>query len=460
MVSNISIFGLGRVGLVTAACIAKKGYRVVGVDPNDRILRSVRNGKPPFFEPKLAEYLEEVVRSGKLSVTDDPSSTTQSDLAFITVGTPSNRNGSVNLNYVKNAAAMIGRSLRASVVHQTIVVKSTVTPGTARNIVKPIVQKESGKTAARHFSLCSSPEFLREGNAIDDTEFPDRLIIGGEEHEAINRLVDFYREFHGDHKPTVVRTTHESAELMKYANNAFLATKISFINCIANIAELIPFADIKTIAAGIGLDPRIGHQFLNAGLGWGGSCLPKDLKALARFSKALGYNPKLIEAVADRNSQQWRKGLQFAKRALGSLDRKRIAVLGFAFKPNTDDTRDAVSIRIIDGLVREGARVALYDPSAMAKAQAVFQNTIAYAKNPIKCIEGADCCIIVTEWKEFKSIPPTTFVEKMREPVLIDGRRIFDAEEFQKAGTKFFAIGLGPSTEAKNRNHDLCYAPD
>jgi UDPglucose 6-dehydrogenase len=443
---TISIFGLGPVGLVTAVCFAKKGHRVLGIDPDHHRLEKIRTTEPPFFEPRLAEYLKEVVGDGALSVTDDPLSNVQSDLAYITVGTPSNRDGSIDLTYVENAATAIGQSLRDSGHYQLVVIRSTVTPGTARNLVKPVIERESGKTAGKEFGLCSNPEFLREGNAIQDAEFPDRIILGSEDPEATKKLEDFCKEFHSEHTPPIIRTTHENAELIKYANNAFLAMKVSFINIIANIAERVSGADVQAIAAGIGLDERVGSRFLNAGLGWGGSCFLKDLRALLSYSRALGYDADLIEAVIRANEEQKQRAVELAKQALGSLRKKRIALLGLAFKPQTDDIREAVSIPIIRALLAEGATVVAYDPAAMQNARTIFRDRINYAKDQIECIDRADCCIIVTEWKQFRTIPPSTFIERMRQPIVIDGRRVYDADEFLRAGIQFSGIGLGPKT--------------
>jgi nucleotide sugar dehydrogenase len=442
----ISVFGLGPVGLVTAVCFARKGHQVIGIDPDLDRLEKIRRAEPPFFEPKLKEYLTEAVTNGAFSVADEPSANARSNLAFITVGTPSREDGSIDLTYVKNAAKAIGQSLRQTTHYQLVVVKSTVTPGTARTLIKPILENESRKTAGKDFGLCSNPEFLREGNAVHDAELPDRIVIGSEDPEAVARLENFYKEFHGHSMPPVVRTTYENAELIKYANNAFLATKVSFINTIANIAERIPNADVQTIARGIGLDERIGSRFLNAGLGWGGSCFPKDLNALVSLSKTLGYSAELIEAAISTNQKQEQRAIQLAKQALGSLEGKRLAILGLAFKPETDDMREAVSIPLVQGLLAEGANVTAYDPAAMQNARRIFQDTITYAEDPYDCINQADCSIIVTEWDDFKTISPNEFAKRMRSPVVIDGRRIYNRDKFIEAGIQFSAIGLGPRT--------------
>ncbi|HXZ89958.1 MAG TPA: UDP-glucose/GDP-mannose dehydrogenase family protein [Candidatus Dormibacteraeota bacterium] len=441
---KISVFGLGRLGLVTAACFATRGHTVFGIDTDLRRTRSARNGEPLFFEPNLKRYLTRAIRKGFLTVIQDDSLSPGSDLAMITVGSPAQKDGSINLTYLKQAAKTIGRSLRTANAYQLVVVRSTVTPGTTRNVVKPILEKESAKEAGRQFGLCSNPEFLREGNAINDILHPDRIIIGSEFAEDAKRLGTFYKRFYRNNSPPILATTHENAELIKYASNAFLATKVSFVNCIANIAERIPGADVSVVASGIGMDPRIGSQYLKAGLGWSGSCLPKDVSALQRFSSTLGYKAELIEATAKTNHMQFRRAVQFAKSALVSLRGKRVAVLGLAFKPNTDDVRSAISIQVVRALLKQRARIVAYDPAAMESTRTLFKNRIEYASDAIDCIRGADCAIIVTEWNEFKSILPHIFIKQMRHPIVIDGRRIYDPERFTQTGVRFLAIGLGP----------------
>ena len=427
-----------------AVCLAKHGYKVVGIDPDSHVIAKLGKGEAPFYEPQIDEYLAHGLKSENFTATDSPAANSRSDVAYIVVGTPSRSDGSIDLSYVEQAAKMIGQSLRVAERYQLIVVKSTVTPGTARNLVRPTVEKESGKKSGVNFSVCSNPEFLREGNAVHDTEVPDRIIIGSDDLAAIKKLEDFYREFHGEKLPPIIRTDFENAELTKYASNAFLATKVSFINCIASIAERVPNADVKSIAAGIGLDRRIGSEFLNAGLGWGGSCFPKDLNALLSFSKGLGYGAELIAAAVDTNNRQAHKAIGFAKQALGSLAGKRVSVLGLAFKPETDDMRSAVSVSIIDGLLQEDTKVTVWDPEAMDNARRIFGDRIGYARSALDCLEQADCCIVATEWAEFKSLSPRAFIQKMRSPVVVDGRRVYGVKEFKEAGIHLLAVGLGP----------------
>ena len=444
---RILILGLGRVGLLTAVSFAKKGFKVVGIDPDRQKLEQIRKLKTPFFEPGLDHHLKEVTKKGILTVADAMCEVQRSDVVYITVGTPSGRNGSVDLTQIRSAARTIGHALRENKDHATVVVKSTVTPGTSTKVVRPIIERESGKSPGSDLGLVSNPEFLREGNGLYDSEFPDRIVMGSNDDKAMDRLETLYRKFHGTSIPAVIRTTHENAELIKYASNAFLATKISFINTIATIAERIPGADVSTVARCIGLDSRIGSAFLNAGLGYGGSCFPKDIRALSRFSRLLGYAPRLVEETSEVNSRQAEKAIEFARRMLGSVRRKKAAILGLAFKPETDDIREAVSLRIIRRLLRMGAQITAYDPVAVDVVKQIFRNQIKYAQSAKQCITEADLAILVTEWKEFKRLTPNDFVSLMRTPVVFDGRRIYEPKEMQKAGICFSAIGLGPTSE-------------
>jgi UDPglucose 6-dehydrogenase len=433
---------LGYVGLATAICLAKKGHHVIGIDPDMEKVKTVNSGRAPFFEPQFDRYLEDAVRRKTLAATQGPIANTESAIAYITVGTPSKPGGSIDLAYVETAARDVGRALRKSLSYQLVVVKSTVIPGTARKVVRPIIEKESGKRCGKAFGLCSNPEFLREGHAIHDTFRPDRIIIGSEDHEAIRKLEDFYLDFHKPRIPPLIKTTHENAELIKYANNAFLATKVSFINTIASIAERIPRVDVTVVARGIGLDPRVGAEFLNAGLGYGGSCLPKDLAALISLCRSLDYEPELLEAVAVVNRGQLLKAVEWAFRKLKLLRGKRVAILGLAFKPNTNDMRDAVSIRIVRSLLEKGARIVVYDPKALKTAKRIFSGPVEYADSAKECLKDADGAILVTEWEEFKRITPQQFRKLMRNPLVYDGRRIYDPYAMANGGVDFVAIGL------------------
>ena len=440
---RISIVGTGYVGLCTAIAFATKGYKVITSTHNPIKATSINKGIPPFYEPSLQESLQKVVRNGYLKCTlDREKAILNTDITFIAIATPSQPNGSINLQHIKNSTREIAEALNKKDKYHLIVVKSTVVPGTTQNVVKPLLEKYSNKQCSINFGLCMNPEFLREGSALHDTLQPDRIIIGEHDKKSGDTLEALYQDFYGDKTPPTIRTNLPTAELIKYANNAFLATKISFINTIANICQKIPGTDVKTIAKAIGIDKRINPLFLNAGLGYGGSCFPKDVKALIAFSKNLGYNPELLNAVEKVNETQPYKAIELCKKILGNLQDKQIAILGLAFKPNTDDMREARSIPIINQLLKEGVNVTAYDPVAISNAKSIFGNKIKYASSAIECLKNADCCILVTEWDEFKKLKPENFIKSMRQPVLIDGKRIYNPKQFSQK-LMFAAIGLG-----------------
>jgi len=439
---SISIVGTGYVGLCTAVGFASKGYKVVASTQDPEKVELINKGIPPFFEDGLEDVLRKVVKKGYLKcLVDREQAVLNTEITIISVSTPSKPDGSINLQFIESSAQEIGEALNKKDAYHLVVVKSTVVPGTTENVVKPSIEKSSDKRCGVNFGLCMNPEFLREGSALYDTLHPDRVIIGEHDKKSGDILENLYRDFLGEEMPPMVRTNLPTAELIKYANNAFLATKISFINAIANICEKIPGADVTVIAEGIGLDKRINPLFLNAGLGYGGSCFPKDVKALIAFSKSLGYSPMLFNAVEDVNSVQPYQAVKLAKKLIGNLEGKRVAVLGLAFKPNTDDMREAVSIKVINKLLEEGASVVAYDPKAIINARYVFGDKIEYANSSIECLEDAECCIVVTEWEEFKHLEPEDFIKHMKSPSVIDGRRIYNPQKFSRR-LKFAAIGL------------------
>ncbi len=443
MKDKVSVFGLGYVGLTIACCLASRNFKVIGYDINEEKIKLIKKAKLPFYEPKLDKLLEKAVKEGSLTCTTNPTEAiVESNVTFIAVGTPSNPDGSVNLSYIKSSAETIGEALKEKSEWHLIAIKSTVPPGTTMNIVKPIIEEKSGKECGEDFGLCMNPEFLSEGTAVENFMNPDRIIIGESDKKSGDQLEKLYREFYGEKCPPILRTNPVNAELIKYASNAFLATKISFINEIANICQKIPEADVNVVAKGMGLDKRIGPQFLRAGLGFGGYCLPKDLRALIHHSRKLGYEPKLLEAVEKVNLEQPLKAIKLAEELIGSLKGKTVAILGLSFKPGTDDMREAVSITIINKLLEKGAKVKAYDPKAIPNAKKIFGGKIEYADNQINCIKDAHCCIIVTEWPEFKKLKPEDFKKHMKTPAIIDGRRIFKPEKF-KERVLYEAIGLG-----------------
>jgi UDPglucose 6-dehydrogenase len=452
---RISIVGTGYVGLCTAVGFATKGYKIITSTHDKQKATLINEGISPFYEPDLQEKLQKVVGDDHLKCTQNrQEAILNTDITFIAVATPNKPDGSINLQYIKTAAKEIGQALNKKDEHHLVVVKSTVVPGTTQNVVKPIIEKQSRKHCGVNFGLCMNPEFLREGSALYDTLNPDRVIIGEYNKKSGDVLEALYQNFYGKKMPSLIRTNLSTAELIKYANNAFLATKISFINTIANLCEKILGADVNVVAKGIGLDQRIGSLFLNAGLGYGGSCFPKDIKALIAHSRNLGYCPELLEAVENVNETQPYKAIQLCKSVVGDLKGKKIAILGLSFKPNTDDMREARSIPIINQLLKEGANITAYDPAAVRNAKTIFTNKVKYATSAIECLKNADCCIIVTEWDEFIKLKPEDFTQNMRQPILIDGRRIYNPEEFSQK-LKFTAIGLHISMNSLRDSQDF-----
>jgi UDPglucose 6-dehydrogenase len=446
--TRISVLGIGYVGLCTAVAFASRGYHVIASTHDAEKSAKINEGIPPFYEPNLQNLLEESVKDGKLICLANKTeeAVLSTDLTFNAVGTPSRPDGSIDLKFIETSSEDIGRALRKKKNYHVIVVKSTVVPGTTQDIVKPILEKESGKKCGSEFGLCMSPEFLRQGSAFEDTIHTDRIVIGEYDKESGDLLDKTYREFYGNDVPQTIRTTLSTAELIKYASNSLLATKISYINTIANLCEKIPGADVRVVATATGLDKRIGPLFLNAGLGYGGSCFPKDIKALIAYSRNLGYNIELLESVEDVNKTQPLKAVQFCEEMLGDLKGKRVAILGLAFKAETDDMREARAIPIINNLLEKGATVIAYDPVAIPIAKTILSDKVNYATSAVECIKNADCCIIVTEWDEFKKLTPGQFTKNMKTPVLVDGRRIYNPREYSQ-NMKFRAIGLGPMSD-------------
>ena len=452
MKKRISVIGLGYVGLCTALTLADKGYKVIAIDSNSEKITKLNKGIPYFFEPGLKEKLRLNLQKSNIQFLHDriPTAILKTDLTFVTVGTPNKFDGNIDLQYIKSVSHDLGKALYKKTAYHLIVIKSTVTPETTQNLVKPILEQESKKKCGLDFGLCVNPEFLRQGSAFKDALHSDRIIIGEYNKKSGDILENFYHNFYDKNISPIVRTNLSTAEIIKYASNSLLATKISFINMIANICEKIPNADVKTVAAAVGLDKRINPSFLNAGIGYGGSCFPKDVKALIAYSKKIGYYPQLLESVNNTNEAQPLKVVERCKGLLENQKEKLIAILGLAFKPETDDMRNSQVIPIIDKLTRIGAQVIVYDPVAIPVAKTIFKDKIQYAASAIECLANADCCILATEWDEFKKLKPKDFIRHMKKPILIDGRRIYNPQEFNKKMT-FFAIGLGCQEQQLDR---------
>ena len=433
---KIGIIGLGFVGLSFASVLATKGYSVIGVDADKEKLEKIKNGIVPFYEPKLQSMLRRSLNVG-LKISSNILAIKKCNLIFVTVGTPQKRNGEIDLTMIKNVTNKIGKLLSKTQHKPIIIIKSTVIPGTTQNVILPILQRISGKNVGKDFGLLTNPEFLRETMAVNDTLHPHVIVLGGDNDIFLKRARRFYSNLH--HSVPIVLTNYSTAEIIKYANNSFLATKISFINQIASICEEIPDANIDDVAKTIGLDPRIGNLFLDAGPGYGGSCLPKDIKAIINFSTKAGINPTLLTAVEKTNKQQINNIIKLIKQNIGKIHGRKIAVLGIAFKPETDDIRDSVSVELVNRLIKLGAKITIHDPKAIENTKKIFKNKIKYQKVVSTAVKDCKCAIIMTAWKQYEKINNKT-IEHMAKKFIIDSRRIISDK---KLNAKYFAIGLG-----------------
>ena len=444
---RVTIFGTGYVGLVTGTCLAEVGNDVVCVDVDAGKIARLGRGEIPIYEPGLEPLVRANFKSGRLRFTTDAQAAmANAQVVFIAVGTPPDEDGSADLTHVLEVARTIGRTLTKAVV---VVNKSTVPVGTA-DLVRAAI---SGELAARGaeiaFDVVSNPEFLKEGDAVQDCMRPDRIIIGADSARAVDVLKVLYAPFNRNHE-RIVAMDVRSAELTKYAANAMLATKISFMNEIANIAEQVG-ADVEQVRRGIGSDPRIGYHFIYPGAGYGGSCFPKDVKALAYSSRAHGHAPRLLDAVEDVNAAQKRKLFSLVSRHFeGRLAGRTIAVWGLAFKPNTDDMREAPSRTLLEELWGAGARVHAYDPEAASEAERIYgrREDFVLGDDPYAALDNADALVVVTEWKAFRSPDLERIRASLKEPVIFDGRNIFEPKAIEAAGIAYYGIGRGRSVIA------------
>lgn len=429
---NIAVIGTGYVGLVTGTCFADLGNKVTCIDIDERKIETLREGGVPIYEPGLEEVIRRNVAAGRLDFsTSYPEGLADAEFVFIAVGTPSGVDGEADLQYVRMAAETIGETMDHPLI---IINKSTVPVGTG-DWVADIIRRRQPEPVP--FAVVSCPEFLREGSALADFINPDRVVLGSLDREAAEKVA----QLHLPLRAPIMLTDLRTAEMIKYASNAFLATRISFINEIANICEKLG-ADVKEVAAGMGYDKRIGRAFLDAGVGYGGSCFPKDVKALEYMGLVHGAHPALLRAVMDINRDQRRQVVHKLRELVGSLDGKRIGLLGLAFKPNTDDMRDAPSLEVAHILAREGAEVRGYDPVAMAVAERVMPE-IVMCKTPYALAEGCDALVLMTEWNEFKHLDLARIRGLMRTPVVLDGRNVYEPQAMWEAGFLYRGIGRG-----------------
>ena len=431
---NICVVGTGYVGLVTGAVFADLGNDVVCVDNATKKIEALRAGQMPIYEPGLEEMVARNKDDGRLTFsTDLPGGVRQADVIFIAVGTPPKESGETDLSQVEAVASEIGRSLDRSKV---VVNKSTVPVGTGE-FVREVITRHQPRPL--DFDVVSNPEFLREGSAIEDTLRPDRIVIGAPNQQVAMTLVELYAPLE---RPMII-TDLPSAEVIKYASNAFLAAKISFINAIANICEAAG-ADVSQVMKGMGLDSRIGMQFLQAGLGYGGSCFPKDVDSLIHTASRLGYDFKLLRSVVEINRERAAHLVEMMRKAMGPLEDKTVAVLGLAFKPNTDDMREAKSLEVVRALHAAGAQIRAYDPVAMENARSMMPPGVVFCESAFEAAAGADGVTLLTEWNEFKYLNLDRLRGLLRRPLIFDARNLYEPERMRRLGFEYYSIGRKP----------------
>ena len=439
---NITVIGSGYVGLVSGACLADLGNNVVCLDVDSKKIEMLQSGQVPIYEPGLDDVIARNVAAGRLRFTTDVADSVAHGLIqMIAVGTPSGEDGSADLQYVVAAARAIGRVMTE---YKVIVDKSTVPVGTADKVRKAVQEQLDKRGVQIDFSVVSNPEFLKEGAAIDDFNRPDRIVIGAADPQAIEQMRKMYAPFQRNHDRLIVMDV-KSAELTKYAANAMLATRISFMNELANLAEKVG-ADIEQVRKGIGSDQRIGYHFLYSGCGYGGSCFPKDISALQRTGEEYGLPMQVLDAVERVNDAQKTVLLQkIDKHFCGDLKGKHFALWGLAFKPGTDDMRAATSRVVLEGLWKRGATVTAFDPVAIEETRRIYggRTDLQYAGNPLEALKNADALIIVTEWKAFKSPDFSVVKEALKHPVIFDGRNLYEPRLVEDAGLVYYGIGRG-----------------
>ncbi len=431
---HIGIIGTGYVGLVTGVCFAEFGVFVTCVDKDEKKIKELKKGVISFYEPGLEDLINKNIKNGRLRFSTRIHDAADSSLViFIAVGTPPRGDGSADLSYVENVAGEIAENIKG---YKVIVMKSTVPVGTGERLRKVISKRLKEKV---DFDIVSNPEFLREGSAIEDFMRPNRVIIGARSQQAVAILKDLYRPLYLIETPFVI-TNIETAELIKYASNSFLAAKISFINEISNLCEKVG-ADVHVVAKGMGLDQRIGSKFLHPGPGFGGSCFPKDTRALLTIADNRGVELGIVKSVIAANERQREYMLDKIKKGMGEIKGKSISVLGLSFKPNTNDMREAPSVYIIKNLIKEKAKIKVFDPVAMDDARKIFNKNIKYAKEAYDCVKGADAVVIVTEWNEFRNLDLVKVRKLLKSPYFFDLRNIYEPEKMKKLGFRYFSVG-------------------
>ena len=425
-IGKISIIGSGYVGTVSAACFAELGHDIICIDVDEEKVRQINAAIPPIYEEGLEDLLKKHVGKNLQATSDYDYAIKNSDISFICVGTPSGDDGSIDLSIIRAASASLGRAIANKGTYHVVVVKSTVVPQTTENVVLPIIEEYSNKRAGVDFGIAMNPEFLREGKAVYDFMHPDKIVVGAIDERSGDAVSQLYQSLDCE----ITRTDPKTAEMIKYVNNSFLATKISFSNEIGNICKKLGI-DTYEVMQAVGKDFRISPSFLNSGAGFGGSCFPKDVKALIGKAKEINYSPILLESVVKVNEQQPLRMVELLNDKIGSVKGKQIAVLGLAFKNDTDDIRESRSIPILAKLLQLGAKVTAYDPMAADNMKRIYgADKIKYCDNALNALTGADACLVMTEWAEFKNLDFEFGVMKHR--IVIDGRHMIQADKLQQ----------------------------
>jgi len=444
--NSVSVFGLGKLGLPAAACLANKGYKVIGVDLNRELVKAVNEGKNPYHEPGLTELVGKV-KDSLSATTDGGYAALNSAVSMIIVPTPSQDDGSFATKYVEEAAEQISASLKEKQGFHMVALISTVLPGASRNIIIPLMERVSGKKCGRDFGFCYSPEFIALGSVIRDFTNPDVILIGESDPESGDILAGIYRTV-CPNNPPMVRTNLHNAELAKISLNAYITMKITFANTLAEIAESMPGGDADVISEMLGHDSRIGRKYLSGGMAFGGPCFPRDNKAFASVARRYGCQAKLAATTDTVNDDQVARTVALIAGQLGEMKNKNVAVLGLTYKPDTDVIEESAAVKIVDRLRKLGAAVSVYDPAGMENTRrALGTDGIAYADSATACLEGTDFCLLATPWPEFKNLKPEDFIKHMKQPVLLDCWRIYDRDEFSRR-LKYTCLGRNSRSAA------------
>ncbi len=435
---SISVFGIGKLGFPLVACLASKGYKVIGYDVNPETIKCVNERKPRIFEPNLVELLQ---KGKDISATDDAKYTIENtEATFIVVPTPSQADGSFTTKYAEEAVEKIGSAIKNKTTYHLVVLTSTVLPGDTESKILPILEKTSGKKCGKDFGLCYSPEFIALGSVIRDFLNPDTILIGEFDKKSGELLSEIYRTV-CDNNPPIVRTNIYSAELAKISLNSYVTMKISFANTLAELCEKIPGGDAEAVSSLLGNDTRIGRKYLSGGLAYGGPCFPRDNKAFAFVARRFGCEARLSMATDKENEHQNERIAALVEKNLGNVKGKKIAMLGMSYKANSEVVEESAAVKIASHLLKKGASLAVYDPAAMPNSKKVLgEKSISYAGSAKECLKGADFCILATPWKEFKDLQPEDFTANMKQPILLDCWRFFDRAAFSKK-VKYLTLG-------------------